>query len=379
MAGAGYGSKSVYGDDSAYEQVSTEELLDHLGVDYRRTSGSRGRQFQIRECPACGKSDWKVYLGEDSGYGNCFHGSCEEKYNRWTFASKQMGDPEPKEVGAMFEEIAKNSGWKPKAKPQRVVVPAFQGSLKLPMNIPLPLANGSVGVYLEGRGVTPQLARDFDLRNGLGRYDYVDEDGVAKSISFADRILFPIYDTNGQLVTFQGRDTTDTSDRKYLFPARLPSTARFIYNAHRAKAEGWSHGVLGEGTMDVIALQKAIDENRFWRGMGAIGSFGKSLTLDIDPGNPTQLQALLELKASGMQVLTVVWDGEWVALKSAVKAAGILVKHGFQVRIGVMPKDKDPADVPGDTIRFVVENAIPYSRRLEAKLRLRDPYRLKHV
>lgn len=378
MAGAGYGSNSVYGDESAYEQVTTEDLLDHLGVDYRRTSGSRGRQFQIRECPSCGKDDWKVYLSEETGYGNCFSGSCEMKFNRWTFAVEALGKPEPKEVGAMFEEIAKNAGWKPKVKPQRTVIPAFDGDLQLPMNIPLP-ANGSVGKYLEGRGITPDLARAFDLRQGLGAYVYKNEDGEQRSISFADRILFPIRDSSGKLVTFQGRDTTGESDRKYLFPARLPSTARFIYNAHRAKAEGWAHGVLGEGTMDCIALQKAIDGNRHWRGMGAIGSFGKSLTLDIDPEMPTQLQALLELKAAGMKILTIVWDGEWAALKSAAKAAKILKQHGFQVRIGVMPKDKDPADVCADTIRFVIENAIPYSMKLEAKLRLRDPYDIKRV
>jgi DNA primase len=370
----GTGSESIYGDDSAYKQVTAEELLDHIGVDYRRTSGSRGRQFQIRECPTCGRSDWKVYLGEDSGYGNCFHGSCETKYNLWTFAAAHLGNPESKEVGALFEEIAKAGGWKPKARPQRVIVPAFEGDLELPRNYHLPDRNGSVGIYLAGRGITPDLARAFDLRHGIGSYNYVDEDGQAKSISFAGRIIFPIYDANGKLVTFQGRDTTGTSDRKYLFPARLPSTARFIYNAHRAKAEGWAHGVMGEGTMDVIGIQRAIDEDRNMRGIGAIGSFGKSLTLDIDPNMPTQLQALLELKAAGMKIITIMWDGEWVALKSAVKAAGKLQLHGFLVRIALMPKDKDPADVESRVVRKSIECAIPYTRSLEAKLRLRDPY-----
>jgi hypothetical protein len=32
---------------------------------------------------------------------------------------------------------------------------------------------------------------------------------------------------------------------------------------------------MGEGSMDVIAIQKAIDEDRTLRGMGALGSFGK--------------------------------------------------------------------------------------------------------
>jgi DNA primase len=361
-------------DDSAYRQVTAEELLDHVGVDYRRTSGSRGRQFNIKECPECGRSDWKVYLAEDTGYGNCFHGSCEARFNLWTFADAHLGHPESKEIGALFEEIAKAAGWKPKVKPQRVVIPAFAGDLKLPMNFHLPDRNGSVGDYLAGRGVTAELARAFDLRHGLGAYAYKNEDGEDKSISFAGRILFPIYDLDGKLVTFQGRDITGTSERKYLFPARLPSTARFIYNGHRCKAEGWGHGVMGEGSMDVIAIQKAIDEDRTLRGMGALGSFGKHLTLDTDPDMPTQLQALLELKKAGLKVITIMWDGEWVALKSAVKAASILSGHGFLMRIAPMPKDKDPAEVSGSIVRESIRCAIPYSRSLETKVRLRDPY-----
>lgn len=63
-----------------------------------------------------------------------------------------------------------------------------------------------------------------------------------------------------------------------------------------------------------------------------------------------------------------------MALNSVVKTAAILVmKHGFQVRIGVMRRDKDPADVPGDTVGHVIENPIPYLTRLEARRRLRDP------
>jgi DNA primase len=156
-------------DDSAYRQVTAEELLDHIGVDYRRTSGSRGRQFNIKECPECGRSDWKVYLAEDTGYGNCFHGSCEARFNLWTFADAHLGHPESKEIGALFEEIAKAAGWKPKVKPQRIVVPAFEGDLKLPMNFHLPDRNGSVGDYLAGRGVTAGARARVRSQAGPGR------------------------------------------------------------------------------------------------------------------------------------------------------------------------------------------------------------------
>jgi DNA primase len=191
---------------------------------------------------------------------------------------------------------------------------------------------------------------------------------------FSGRVIIPIRDLDGQLVTFQGRDITGKADPKYLFPARLSSTARYLYNGHRAKVEGWAHAVMGEGAPDVWAIQAAIDGDRNWRGIGAIGSFGKNLTLDAEPGMPTQLQALMELKAAGLKIITILWDGERAALTGAVKAAEKLVRYGFAVRIGFLPRGKDPAEVAGEIVRKAIDRALPYSKALGIKIKLRNPY-----
>lgn len=358
--------------DSGYQNVTPEDFLDHEGIDYRRTSGSRGRQFNIKECPACGGTGWKVYLSEDTGYGNCFHGSCGVTFNLWTFAAAHLGTQDAPAIGQLFDEIAKTGGWKPKRRAPKPVAKVFDGDLKLPMSV----AAGKAGIpYLNGRGVPVRYQEEFHLRWCKdGAFAYNKEDGTPSKMPFSGRIIIPIYDLDGQLVTFQGRDIEGKSDRKYLFPPRLPSTARFLYNGHRALAEGWSHIVMGEGAPDVWAIQQAIDEDRTFTGMGATGSFGKKLTLDHTPGLETQLQALLRLKTNGLKFITILWDGEAEALKSACKAAAKLTRLGFTARIGFLPKGKDPAEVAPATVRKAIESALPYSRALEVKVRLKNPY-----
>lgn len=359
-------------EDSGYENVTPEDLLDHEGIEYRATSGSRGPQFNVKECPSCGGSDWKVYLARDTGFGNCFHGSCQRSFNLWTFAKAHLGEPDSKTVGRLFDEIAKGGGWKPKFRAPKIVAPVFTGDFALPASIDIPANNLA---YLADRGVTVELAREFGLRLCYaGAFDYQDEEGNPQKMRFAGRIIIPIYDLEGNLVTFQGRDITGTSNRKYLFPPRLPSTARYLYNGHRALAERWSHVVMGEGAFDVIAIQAAIDGDRSWLSMGAVGSFGKNLTLDADHNAQTQLQALLQLKSAGLRTVTILWDGEAGALKSAAAAAEKLSRHDLVIRIGFLPRGKDPAEVDAAVVRKAIERAIPYSRAVGMKIKLRNPY-----
>lgn len=357
--------------ESGYEQVSAEDLLEHEGIEYRATSGSRGPQFNIKTCPACGGDKWKVYLSQDTGYGNCFHGSCGESFNLWTFAKAHL-QAENKAVGELFDRIAGQGGWKPKRRgPRPEVKPALDGALKLPTSLPVPDAGFG---YLNDRGVSVKMSRDFGLRMCLdGAFRCVKEDGSTWLQAYSGRLLIPIYDLAGQLVTFQGRDTTGKLEPKYLFPPRLPSTGRFLYNGHRALAERWEHVVMGEGAFDVWAIQEAVDTAQL-PSTGAVGSFGKKLTMDTSPGAESQLQALLKLKSAGLKRITIMWDGERDALASAVETAERLTKLGFEVYLALLPQGKDPADVHVSTRMKSIARALPYSRSLAIRLRLKCPY-----
>ncbi|TNS01131.1 DNA primase, partial [Escherichia coli] len=51
-------------------ELDFEQWLDTEGIVYRRGGVSaRGREVNIKECPVCGSSNWKVYFNLTSGVG----------------------------------------------------------------------------------------------------------------------------------------------------------------------------------------------------------------------------------------------------------------------------------------------------------------------
>jgi DNA primase len=358
-------------EERGYDQVTAEDFLEHEGFEYRGPlSGRSGMQFNVKVCPRCSTEDWKVYLGVESGLGNCF--KCGP-FNLWSFAKAHLGTEDSKAIGKLFDEIAKLGGWKPKKRAlKRDVAPAIEGEVKLPHSIELPTHDGRTLPYIDKRGITNDLARYFGLRYCHdGAFKYAKEDGSPQSMVFSGRVIIPVWDLDRTLVTFQGRDITRESDRKYLFPPRLPGTARFLYNGHNAI--GAAHIAMGEGAFDVIATKKALDQDAAMRAIVPVGSFGKNLTLTGE--QPNQLTALLKLKAAGLKIITIIWDGTPDALSAAVDAAQQLTAHGFQVRIAFLPKGCDPNEVEPAVVRYAIANARPYSRTLAMKIKVRNPYK----
>lgn len=357
--------------DRGYDQVSCVEMLDHHGIEYRGpVSGRSGPQFNIKSCPRCGTSDWKVYLGEDTGLGNCF--KCGP-YNMWSFVKALLGTDDSKTIGKSFDEIAGLGGWKPKRREKRISAPALDGAVKLPNSIELPTPDGRTLPYLVERNISNDLARYFGLRYCHdGAFFYNDEAGEKRRTVFSGRILIPIWDLDRTLVTFQGRALpTLETDRKYLFPKRLPGTARFLYNGHNAV--GASHIAMGEGAFDVIATKAALDQDHTMRSIIPVGSFGKNLTLTGE--GPNQLTALLALRDAGLKIITIIWDGTPDALTAALNAAEQLTRYGFAMRIAFLPKGCDPNEVEPHVVRYAIANARSYSRSLAMKIKIRNPYK----
>ncbi|MCV5900224.1 DNA primase, partial [Escherichia coli] len=91
--------------------------------------------------------------------------------------------------------------------------------------------DGRLPDYLVERQISPELAKYFDLRYCVeGKHAYVDPytDQVKGQI-FDMRILIPVYDLDGVMKTFQGRDITGAAERRYLFPMQLPASGKFLY------------------------------------------------------------------------------------------------------------------------------------------------------
>lgn len=354
----------------ALDQVDIELWLEQEGVQYRRTRGKHGVQLNLKECPVCGSEGYKTYINADSGLGNCFHGSCEAKFNKWSLIKAYMQDCDNRAIVEHIKKTAQEHGWMPKRAPAPFYTASGEGIVQLPMSVPLTSKTGVIS-YLKNRGITPHIAELFELRvSYLSRYVFDGVDGREGSQDYSRRVIIPVRDLDGKLVTFQGRDMTGKAEKKYLFPPGLESTGSIIYNGHNVT--GLKSIIVGEGVFDCIAIKMAIDEFKDMRGVGAVASFGKHLSSGDER---SQVSKLLALKEQGLQMITFMWDGEPQALHDAIDAALVCHGLGFTARVAILPADKDPNEVSADVIHYAYWHAVAINKLSAVKLKLSLPRR----
>lgn len=353
------------------EKLDLEFLLDRESIAYKHTRGRSGMQFNLRLCPKCGDNRYRVYLNTESGVGNCF--VCNETYNKIKFVKEHINGS----WGDTFkfcEEILREQGWRPKKRVEVAV--DDEGPVKLPVSVDLPLPEGNI-VYLHERGIDSATVKYFHLKLcEFGWWMVKKDDGSTYPQSFENRIIIPVYDLDGSLKTFQGRDITGNSDRKYLFPVGLPGTGRYLLNGHNFVLT--DEVVMGEGFFDVAAIKIAFDKDPNLQHIVPLGSFGKHLSYG-DLNADDQLGRFVQLKARGLKKVTIMWDGEEKALTAALDAAKRLTAIGLLVRIALLPPDKDPNEVAEEIVRDCYYKAITWSPAMDVKMRLQNPYRRQKI
>lgn len=136
-----------------------------------------------------------------------------------------------------------------------------------------------VKAYLLQRGINEECIRKFEIGynpKGDALYAYmnakkftdaqlVESNVVRISPSgmhdvFANRILIPIHDRNGNPVGFTARRVDENDEAKYINTSETPAfkKGQLVFNYHRAKVVAKSTGriLVVEGAMDVIAFEK---------------------------------------------------------------------------------------------------------------------------
>jgi len=162
------------------------------------------------------------------------------------------------------------------------------------------------------------------------------EDGSAPFDRFRDRIIFPIADARGRIVSFGGRAMDPAARAKYLNGPETPlfSKGRLLYGLPEARKLMHAGGadaalVVVEGYMDAIACQRA--------GIAAVAPLGTALTED-------QMEVLWRLHPEP----TLSFDGDAAgrrAANSAIDRALPLIRPGRSFRFAIVTGGKDPDDV----------------------------------
>jgi DNA primase len=192
------------------------------------------------------------------------------------------------------------------------------------------------------------------------------EDGTGAPYDrFRDRIMFPITDGRGRIVSFGGRALDPQARAKYL---NGPETALFhkgstLYGLPEARrllhTAGGSGGggedvalVVVEGYMDVIACQRA--------GIAAVAPLGTALTED-------QMAALWRLAAEPV----LCFDGDAAGQRAAYKAidrALPLLKPGRSFRFAAPAGGKDPDEILREKGAAALKAALTETRPLSEVL-----------
>ena len=227
--------------------------------------------------------------------------------------------------------------------------------------------------YLKGRGLSGEIARDFDLGYSIAKWDSLQtylvrmnfdnvflnksgmlierDDGDHTYDRFRDRIMFPIKDLRGNVIGFGGRVVGDGKP-KYLNSPETPmfDKGRTLYNLVGARsAVGRDEPlIVTEGYMDVIALHSGNFN-------GAIAPLGTAIT-------EQQLQSMWRISPEPIIAL----DGDKAGLRAAYRLIDLslpLLKTGQALRFSLMPEGKDPDDLIRNEgpsfFKNLIEEAIP--------------------
>ncbi|WP_333871406.1 DNA primase [Desulforamulus putei] len=165
---------------------------------------------------------------------------------------------------------------------------------------------------------------------------------------FRNRVMFPIWDSQGRVVGFGGRTMGDDNPKYLNSPeGEFFNKGQLLYGLHIARKgiRELGYAVLMEGYMDVVSTYQHGVTN-------AVASLGTAFTRD---------QAKL-LMAYTHDVV-IAYDADAAGVKAAVRAAEILQNSGCQVRIATIPGAKDPDEfIQKNGLagwQKIIENAVP--------------------
>jgi DNA primase len=279
-----------------------------LGVETRRG---------IFHCFSCGESGtiYKLLAKLD---GVSIDEIREHYQEEWK-AQRVLEDVEDQLFDQAFEDPADNLPYLTRRYKEESFNKAF-----------LPLETSDEGMaYMRMRGLTEETIEIFDLRWGLaGKY--------------AGRVIIPIYDDQGRLLSYTGRAINPSVQPK----TRKPRGNKALYTlfgmyqlwlTHDAKRDWKTPLILVEGEIDAMYLYQA--------NLPAVATMGTSaLTVP-------QVDLILE----HAEKVLLVFDGDDAGVKATVSAKTRLSSFLPVVWVG-LPQGKDPNDLSLEELDYLINS-----------------------
>jgi len=312
-----------------------------------------GRSFTGR-CPVHQEKTPSFFVSPERGTFKCF--GCQEGGDAITFVQRYFGktfvdavQDLAREVGVDLE-AAEDPGAREKQQLKEVTDLAFE-------HFRTRLWEREVGryarQYLEGRGVTEDVARAFglgwapntwqdlvDLFTRHGVLEWAFKAGLVQQRStgngyfdvFRGRLMIPIRAPEGRPIAFGGRSLIAVEGQegpKYLNSkeSRLYNKSDTLYGMDRAREEIRKRkaAVLVEGYFDCIGMHQAGVRH-------AVALCSTALT----PGH------LSLLSRNDAKEIILLLDGDQAGRKAVERLAGPLLAQGVTARVALLPDGEDP-------------------------------------
>lgn len=174
--------------------------------------------------------------------------------------------------------------------------------------------------HLVSKGFTPLEIRTAFLggENKSGRlYDM-----------FRNRLMFPVFDVNGEVVAFSGRRLNEEDERKYINTSDTPvfKKSRILFGLNIAKNSESGTLILCEGAPDAIAMHQSGFDN-------AVATLGTAITPDH-----------ARIIARYCRTVYLAYDIDKAGRKATLKGIDLLNQVGVDTKIinlGTETKDPD--------------------------------------
>jgi len=327
-------------------------LADVVG---RRTKLTKRGREHVGLCPFHKEKTPSFTVNEDKGFYHCF--GCGAHGDVIRFITETEGMPFVEVVtnlagqaGLQMPTISPGDQERDaRSKTLRDVVEAAAGWFESQM---ASQAGDDARSYLAGRGIAPEIAKQFrigfaperknSLKDALIARGFAEDllkeagllgtpdDGRASYDYFRNRLMFPIWDRRGQVIAFGGRALGDAR-AKYLNSPETPlfHKGHVLYNLHQAAPLARDAGsiLVVEGYMDVIGLAAG--------GIGhAVAPLGTALT-------EAQMTTLWRVVPEPILCFDGDRAGKGAAYRAAERAIPML-KPGYSLQFVMLPEGEDP-------------------------------------
>ena len=361
--------------DDLRTRVSLSSVVaPHVTWDMRKSNMAKGDWWA--PCPFHQEKTASFHVDDTKGFFYCF--GCHAKGDLFRF----LQDREGKSFIEAAEAVAHLAGTKLPARDAAAalksgahehlyqILEAAAGWYRERLEAP---SGKHARDYLSGRGVpesvaarwmlgyspktTPTLvdsfvARGVPLEQLVAAGLVIADPGKPARDRFRDRIMIPIRDRRGRIISFGGRAMKADAPAKYINGPQTPifDKGRTLFNLAAARtALGADHPlVVAEGYLDVISMVEA--------GFGAtVAPLGTAVTAE---------HLTLLLKASDEPVFAL--DGDPAGLRAAYRVIDTvlpLLEAGKGVRFAILPAGQDPDDMiragAADELRSLVSQSAP--------------------